>query len=102
MKRRTLLQHSAALPLLGLLTACGGSGPSDDLPSTAQTTLLVYLVASDLLDGSGAERDLLNMLKAHNSARCVRPSRRFRAAHARPRTPRRNRRTRSGSSPTAA
>ena len=68
MKRRTLLQHSAALPLLGLLTACGGSGPSDDLPSTAQTTLLVYLVASDLLDGSGAERDLLNMLKAHNSA----------------------------------
>lgn len=68
MKRRTLLQHSAALPLLGLLTACGGSGPSDDVPSTAQTTLLVYLVASDLLDGRGAERATYSTCSRHTTA----------------------------------
>ncbi len=67
MKRRALLQHTSALTLLGLLAACGGSGSSSE--DTADTTLLVYLVASDLLDGRGAERDIDNMLRAINSAR---------------------------------
>ena len=69
MKRRTLLQHTSALTLLGLLTACGGGNDNDNPPqpgTQAKTTLLVYLVASDLLDGRGAERDLINMLKAQN------------------------------------
>ena len=69
MKRRTLLQHTSALTLLGLLTACGGGSGNDNPPqpgTQAKTTLLVYLVASDLLDGRGAERDLINMLKAQN------------------------------------
>ena len=67
MKRRTLLQHTSALTLLGLLTACGGGSDNPPQPGTqAKTTLLVYLVASDLLDGRGAERDLINMLKAQN------------------------------------
>ena len=67
MKRRVLLQHTSALTLLGLLTACGGSGSSSQ--DTAETTFLVYLVASNLLDGGGAEADLENMLKAANSPR---------------------------------
>lgn len=67
MKRRALLQHTSALTLLGLLAACGGSGSSSE--DTADTTLLVYLVASDLLDGRGAERDIDNMLRAINSPR---------------------------------
>lgn len=50
------------------LVACGGSGGGDSpSPSTAKTTLLVYLLASDLLDGRGAERDLHNMLAARNN-----------------------------------
>lgn len=50
------------------LVACGGDGGSDSPPSpTAKTTLLVYLLASDLLDGRGAERDLHNMLAARNN-----------------------------------
>lgn len=67
MKRRTLLQHTSALTLLSLLTACGGSGSASQ--DTVDTTLMVYLVASDLLDGRGAERDLANMLRAINSPR---------------------------------
>lgn len=67
MKRRALLQHTSALTLLSLLTACGGSGSASQ--DTADTTLMVYLVASDLLDGRGAERDLANMLRAVNNPR---------------------------------
>lgn len=68
MKRRTLLQHTSAVGLLGLLTACGGgSDPVPQPPKGKKTTFLVYLVASDLLNGKGAERDLSNMLRARNS-----------------------------------
>ncbi len=65
MKRRTLLQHTGTLPLLSILAACGGGDSVGPSPKT-KTTLLVYLVASDLEDS--AERDLENMLKAANSA----------------------------------
>ena len=51
------------------LVACGGDDGGGDSPPppSAKSTMLVYLVASDLLDGRGAERDLVNMLKARSN-----------------------------------
>lgn len=57
--------------MTALLVACGGGDGGGDsgagpIPK-AKSTMLVYLLASDLLDGRGAERDLLNMLQASSS-----------------------------------
>ena len=58
-----------ALLMASVLVACGGGSSSDsgNAGGKAKTTLLVYFLASDLLNGRGAERDLENMLNAKNS-----------------------------------
>lgn len=58
------MRWGCAVVLTALLAACGAGGA--DAPK-AKTTMLVYLLASDLLDGGGAERDLINMLLAKSS-----------------------------------
>ena len=62
--RRHALGTAAAL-LAGGLTACGG----DDSTTLQRTTLLVYLLGSNLESGGNAGTgNLLEMLKAHGSA----------------------------------
>jgi hypothetical protein len=59
-----LLRWLGALLLTALLLACGGGGGSGD-KSQAKTTMLVYMVASDLIPS--AEGDLEAMLAASSS-----------------------------------
>lgn len=59
------LRWLGALVLTVLLIACGGGGSGDGDKPRAKATMLVYLVASDLIPS--AEGDLANMVKAASS-----------------------------------
>ena len=66
-----LMRWLSVVWMTALLVACGGgdgdSGTGPTPTAKAKSTMLVYLLASDLLDGRGAERDLVNMLQARSS-----------------------------------
>lgn len=59
------IRWGCAVLLTALLAACGAGGGGGENAPKAKTTMLVYLLASDLLHG--AKRDLINMLLAKSS-----------------------------------